>query len=265
MVLRLAVAALSTVCLAGAAQAQRGEDPGLMIAAGAAYTPDYLGSDDFRVIPFGAVRGRIAGMRIETDGPGLTLTINPDSAIQYGPYVRYLQGRDAGDIDDTVVRLMPDVDAGVVGGGFVRAQVANEVFLPRDRVFLSGRVGTDITGTFDGITWEASATYGFGVSESLIFALSASVSGSPDDYADQLMSISAEESALTGLDTFAADGGIRDVGLTALANYRFSDDWSLWLISNYSKLQGDFADSPLVSVRGSDDQFFAGIAIGRQF
>jgi outer membrane protein len=32
-----------------------------------------------------------------------------------------------------------------------------------------------------------------------------------------------------------------------------------------SRLVGDFADSPLVSLRGDENQYFAGLALGRRF
>ena len=61
----------------GAAQAQIAEGsqsspmPRNYVAAGAAMLPDYAGSDDYRVIPFGAARFELAGIAFRTQGPGL--------------------------------------------------------------------------------------------------------------------------------------------------------------------------------------------------
>ena len=55
------------------------------------------------------------------------------------------------------------------------------------------------------------------------------------------------------------------MGLTLFLDQRVSENWSVTGIVGVSRLQGDFADSPIVSDRGSDTPYFAGIGIGRRF
>ena len=123
----------------------------------------------------------------------------------------------------------------------------------------------DALGNFDGLAWSASADYGVMVSRGVFAALSASVSGFSDDYADTLFSVDAVDAAATGLSLYTAEGGVRDVGVTAILDVAVSQSWSVTGVAGYSRLVGDYADSPIVSERGSEDQVFLGLALGRRF
>ena len=58
---------------------------------------------------------------------------------------------------------------------------------------------------------------------------------------------------------------LRDAGVTAIVDVAVSQSWSVTGVAGYSRLLGDYADSPIVSERGSEDQFFFGLALGRRF
>ncbi len=268
MTFKIAVAAALAAGAAAAAHAQTARDaaaplPTGFVSFGAALAPDYPGSDDFRVLPFGAARFEVAGVTVRTEGPGVAVDLIEQGPITAGPYVRYVGGRD--DIDDAVVARLPDVDASVVGGGFVRATLAEGVLGPFDQVSVTGRVGADLAGTFDGATWSASLDYGAALSREVFLAASLSLSGFSDDYADQLFSIDAAGAAASGLPAFDAEGGARDVGLFVILDYGIGADWSVTGALGYSRLIGDFADSPVTDIRGSANQTFAGLALGKRF
>jgi outer membrane protein len=55
------------------------------------------------------------------------------------------------------------------------------------------------------------------------------------------------------------------VGLTAIVDVSVSRNWSVTGVAGYSRLLGDYADSPIVTERGSEDQVFLGLALGRRF
>ena len=61
------------------------------VGLGAAYIPDYEGSDDYRIIPAGAIRGRVGGISFFTRATYLYVDVVPrgDSALQFdvGPIV----------------------------------------------------------------------------------------------------------------------------------------------------------------------------------
>ena len=77
--MRYVCLALAACCLAtpAIAQGSAGQLPSpeevnsrdtLTIAGGAGITPDYEGSDDYRFIPLGAIRGRYHGIGFSTRG-----------------------------------------------------------------------------------------------------------------------------------------------------------------------------------------------------
>ena len=73
------------------------------------------------------------------------------------------------------------------------------------------------------------------------------------------------DAAATGLSLYTAEGGVSDVGLTAILDVSVTRAWSVTGVGGYSRLVGDYADSPIVTERGSEDQFFLGLALGRRF
>jgi len=233
------------------------------ISLGAAYLPDYTGSNDYRVIPFGALRYEIGDVVIRSDGPGLAVDFINQGPITAGVYGRWSGGRN--DVDDAVVSLLEEVDSSIIAGGFVNVTVAENILTGFDRVSIGGRVGFDLLGEFEGAAWSGSASYATAVSQTSFLILSASVSGYSDDYAETLFSVDAAGAAASGLPVFDAEGGVQDVGLTAILDVGIGDNWSVSSILGVSRLVGDFADSPIVAVRGDDTQVFAGLALGRRF
>ncbi|MEO1038958.1 MAG: MipA/OmpV family protein [Pseudomonadota bacterium] len=272
---RIATLLTSTLLAAGlssTAAGQMGGEPGgppvdipmNFISFGVATTSDYAGSDDYRLLPFGAFRYEWGDVVIQSEGPGLSATIWSNDAISAGPFVRYYGGRDD-DIEDAIVKLLPEVDGSAVIGGFVRAELARGLLSPVDRLSVSARAGLDAAGTIDGLVWSTGLEYGAALSRTQFAAISLSASGFSDDYADQHFSIDAAGALASGLSAFEAEGGVRDIGLTVIFDQALAQNWSVTLAGGYSRLMGDYADSPIVSVRGSEDQFFAGIGLGRRF
>ncbi len=233
------------------------------IAGGAAYLPDYTGSDDYRFIPFGALRWQVGDVVVRSDGPGLAFDLYNEGPITAGVYGRWGAGRN--DVDDAVVALLPEIDNSVLVGGFVDFQVAEDFLTGYDQFVIGAKVGADVLGRFEGAAWSTSATYTTALSRTNFLVISASVSGYSDDYADTLFSIDAAGATASGLQAFSAEGGVQDVGVTSILTIGVSENWSVSGILGVSQLVGDFADSPIVAERGSETQVFTGIALGRRF
>lgn len=261
-----ALAAAST--LGGAAYAQSEPEgaprgPTQFVSAGAALLPDYAGSDDYRAIPFGALRLEIGDVVLRTEGPGLAAELYEAGPLTLGVYGRWSGGRD--EVDDPVVALLPEIDNSIIAGGFADLKIAEALLIPADRVVLGARVGADVLGAFEGAAWTGSVSYAGAASRTSFFALSASVSGFSDDYADTLFSVDAAGATASGLPVYAAGGGMQDVGVTGIYDYGFANDWSVTTVLGWSQLVGDYADSPIVSLRGDENQYFLGLALGKRF
>jgi len=85
-------------------------------------------------------------------------------------------------------------------------------------------------------------------------------------FADYYFSIDPGESLVTGLPTFNAGGGMKNWKAGLLLNQSLTGNLlhglSAFGTANYSRLVGDFKRSPIVSIRGSANQwlFAAGLA-----
>lgn len=238
--------------------------PRNFVSAGAAVLPDYTGSDDYRAIPFVAARFEIAGIQFQTEGPGLAAGLWTNERVELGVYARAYGGRDE-DIEDAVVARLDAVDTAAVIGGFARFDLADGLLNPYDRISVTARAGMDVTGSFDGPVWAGELQYGTPLSRTSFAAIGVSLTGVSEDYADTRFSIDAPGSAASGLAVFDAGSGVRDVSVTAITDFGFTANWSVTAIVGYSRLLGDFADSPIVSVRGDANQLFAGLGLGRKF
>lgn len=233
------------------------------VAVGVATLPDYQGSDDYRFLPFAAARFELGGVQFRTEGPGLAAELYENGPLELGVYARWSGGRD--DVEDEVVDRLADVESSIITGGYGSLTLAEGVLSERDRFSVGARVGVDALGEFSGAVWSVSGDYGVALNRSVFLALSASVSGYSDDYADTLFSVDAAGALASGLPVFEAEGGVGDVGVTAIVDVAVSPRWSVTSVLGYSRLTGDFKDSPIVSLRGSEDQAFVGLALGRRF
>ena len=98
----------------------------------------------------------------------------------------------------------------------------------------------------------------------------ATASFSDDNFADYYFTVSPQQSSDTGLAEFTADGGLNSLGINMIAtvdldNNVLNGGINVFGVGGYSRLVGDAADTPYTSVRGSADQFIAGIGIGYTF
>ncbi|MEO7564928.1 MAG: MipA/OmpV family protein, partial [Sphingomicrobium sp.] len=96
----------------------------LTVALGAALIPDYEGSNDYRVLPAGALRGQYKGFSFSTRGLYLYLDAIPDSnaskvEFDAGPIIGVRLNRTKKKLKDDVVDLLPVKKTAIEAGGFV--------------------------------------------------------------------------------------------------------------------------------------------------
>jgi MipA family protein len=84
-------------------------------------------------------------------------------------------------------------------------------------------------------------------------------------YESTFFSISGAEAAASGLTPFHASGGLDAAGIDATARYDVNQRLSLRAFAEWERLVGDGADSPLVKLRGSEDQFQFGVGAAYKF
>jgi len=233
-----------------------------MVGLVAVAVPDYEGSDDYTGGVGPILRFKFSGERyFQVLGNKAYLNIFAKSRTwEFGPMAVYRGGRDSGDIDDAVVKLMSDVDDSIELGAFLsyRKDFNGD---PRHRMNITLGVTQDVSGGHDGLVASLSGVYWTPVSRMFDIGLRGGVQYASDDYMSSNFGVNTADSVASGLSPFSAGGGIKDVSLAVMAAAHFSRRWHVGGGIFYKKLVGDASDSPVVDVRGDDNQLIAGVSI----
>ena len=237
------------------------------LAVGGAYIPDYEGSNDYRFIPAAAIRGRVSGISFFTRSTYLYVDVlrRPDSGVDFdaGPIFGVRLNR-TGRVDDRPVRLLGDRDTAIEIGGFVGA-TWHGVTNPYDSLSVRVDVVTDIGGAHKSTLITPTIDFGTPLSRTFYIGLSASAEWAGGGYADYYYSVDVPGAIASGLPVYNADGGLKQWRLGLLANQSLSGDltkgFSMFGTAGYTRLTGDFKDSPVVDGRGSANQWLFALGL----
>ena len=272
----LPFAALLVASPAFAQQADALPDPNdqsdtLTIGVGAGYVPDYEGSDDYRLIPAAAIRGRVSGISFFTRATYLYVDFvgRGDNALELdvGPIARVRLNR-TGKVKDDFVDALLELDTAIEVGGFAGVTY-HGLTNPYDSLSFRVDVVKDVGGAHESTLVTPTIDFGTPLSRSFYVGVSASAEWAGGGYADYYYSIDPADALISGLPAYDADGGFKSWRLGLLGNYALSGDltkgWSIFALGSYSKLAGDFKDSPIVDLRGSSTQWFGALGVGYTF
>lgn len=275
-----AAAALAVLASPAFAQPAGGEadmpDPNdrsdtLTVAVGGAWNPDYEGSDDYHLIPAGAVRGRIGGMNFWSSATWLYLDVigRPDSGIDFdlGPIVGARFNR-TGKVKDDFVDELPERDTAIEVGGFAGLSW-HGLTNPYDALSVRVDVLKDVGNAHESTLVSPSVSFGTPLSRTFYVSASASAEWAGGGYAEHYYSIPLADSIASGLPIYDADGGLKEWSLSLLANHSVTGDLtgglSVFATGSYTRLTGDFADAPIVDLRGSPNQWLAAVGLAYTF
>ena len=241
------------------------------VGLGAAYIPDYEGSDDYRIIPAGAVRGRVGGISFFTRATYLYVDVVPrgDSALQFdvGPIVGARLNR-TGKIKDDFVDELPDRKTAFEVGGFAGVTY-HGLTNPYDALSFRLDVVKDVGNAHESTIVTPTIDFGTPLSRTTYVGASLSAEWAGGGYADYYYSISPADALASGLPAYDADGGFKSWRLGLLLNQSISGDlthgFSVFGTGSYSRLSGDFKDSPIVDLRGSASQWFGAVGLAYTF
>ena len=243
------------------------------IALGAGYLPDYEGSDDYRFIPAVAARGKIHGLNFFTAGTQLFLDVvpappGPSLDLQLGPVLALNFNRRVR-TDDPVVRTLGRRKLAFEAGGFIGLAKTGVLTSAYDTLSARVSIVSDVSGVNHSYVVTPSISYGTPLSRTTYVSVSASADYAGRGYARTYFGVSPLDSLVSGLPTYGADDGWKDITFGALFNQSLTGDLlhglSLVATGSYSRLQGDFARSPLVRIRGDRNQFFGALALAYTF
>lgn len=246
----------------------------ITIGGGVGYIPSYEGSDDYVVIPVGAVRGKVSGFNFQSRGLQLSVDAVRDRSdngidLMFGPVVGLNLNR-TNRIVDRQVRALGIRRAAAEVGGYVGIGKTGVITSGYDTLAVRVSYVRDVAGIHESYVITPSIEYGTPLSQRAYVGIAASASIAGDGYAQSYFAVDPAGSIASGLPVFANPrGGVKSYSGTLLGNYALSGDLryglQLFTILSYSRLQGDFARSPVTSVAGSPDQFYAALGIGYTF
>lgn len=264
----LAVVALLLSAAAPAlAQDAGGEGEGpefhARLLGGAAWAPDYLGSDDHEVQPYPEADITYGEYYAKLRGSRLRLNVIDDPNWHAGPFVAYQ--RDRNDVEDERVARMTGIDPALDVGGFVEYEHSFKPKDPRSAERIRLMVRQDVTNAHGGWLASLRGTIQRPIFLPTILAVSAGATYASDDYMGTYFGVSDRDAAVSGLSRYEAEGGLRDVNISLAINQFFSRTWSVSGRVTYMRLLGDAADSPVVEEAGSADQLIVTLGVGYRF
>jgi len=277
---RFACLALAGCCLGAPAMAQNQPAAGQLpspeevskrdtvtVGVGAAITPDYEGSDDYRVIPAAAIRGQVSGISFTTRGTYLYVDVVPKSGgkldFDAGPIAGLRLGTRR-HIHDDVVELLPRRKRAVEVGGFAGVSV-HGLTNPYDTLGFRLDVTHDVGGAHKSTIFSPNVEFSTPLSHTTYASLSAGMEFVGNKFADYYYTINPADSLASGLPAFDADGGMKNWKAGLLLNQSITGDllhgFSVFGLGQYSRLVGDFKRSPIVSQRGSASQWLGALGV----
>ena len=241
----------------------------MTVGVGGAIMPDYEGSNDYRIIPAGSIRGRISGIAITTNGS--YLYVDPIKktgkvSLDAGPIVG-LRFDSIHHSDDPIVRLLPERKTAVEVGGFVGASFRG-LTNPYDSLAVHVDVLHDVGNAHKSTLVSPNVTFSTPVSRRTYVSLYGALDFAESGYARYYFGVTPANSLLTGgaLPVYTPGGGMKDWKASLLVNQSITGDLlhglSIFGMGQYSRLTGYFKLSPLVAMRGSASQWIgaAGLA-----
>lgn len=272
----LVAAAALPLFIAAPAAAQDGAAPygedSFTIGAGASYVPSYEGSDSYVVSVAGLTRGRVSGFNFYSRATALYLDLarEPVDApwnFEIGPMVNVRVDRNSR-IKDDRVEALGELGWAVEAGGFAGA-TKNKVFHDYDVLTFRLDAYHDVTNTHDALVIAPNIEYGTPLSEVTYVGAAVSAEYVGGKFADTYYSVTPAGAAASGLPAYDADGGFKNIRFTLLGTQSLSGDLRTGLaifgVASYSRMLGDFKDSPIVSVAGDADQWFGALGLAYTF
>lgn len=227
-----------------------------VVGLGLAFVPDYEGSEDYTAVPIINARLNLNNhMYIGFLGSTLRANLVPNQEWNAGPLLRYRPERD--DVDNDQVDAMKKVDAAIEAGGFLTYNMQEWTF--------SVSAAQDIAGGHEGFVMDLGAGYRYKLDSQTTLTVNGQLTFASSDYMHAYFSVDQGDSIRSGLRTYSADGGIKDIGIGCALQHGFDRNWSMVGVLKYTRLLGDAADSPVVDDVGSANQMLIGAFVNYSF
>ena len=225
-------------------------DWALSLGAIVGVAPEYEGSNDYE---FKIGPNIAASWRNLVFFKGKTLGVNliREKNLKAGPILSWTGGRDEDDNDK--LEGLGDIDNSIEAGGFISYR------MKPFRFSLEAR--HDVNSGHEGGLVELSGGTTLPFKKPRVF-IALGATWASDDYMKSFFSVTSKQSGASGLPTYKAEAGIKDINISMTAGYPITNRWRVGGKVEYKRLLGDAADSPIVV---DENQFLAGIGISYHF
>lgn len=259
--------------------AQQTEKPqgadSVTVGVGATYAPDYEGSNDYQLVAGPGAIGQLGGVGFILAGNRLSVDLVPDAPgpgwiVQAGPIATLNLNRSfISMIDDPRIKALGKRSATLEMGGY--AGIGRRGVITSDYDTLSFTLGyrKGVTGAHSGGILQPTIAYFTPLSTKAAASISVSGERADSKYARAYYDVDAAGSLASGLPQYQARGGWKNYTVSALGGYSLTGDLTKgWKIAGgvtYRRLLNDFADSPVVSIAGSRDQWIGVLGLAYTF
>ncbi|MEJ2166691.1 MAG: MipA/OmpV family protein [Desulfobacterales bacterium] len=226
------------------------------VGLGPGISPDYEGSSDYEAVPIPFVSVKFSNdMSIQWIANLARADLIPSRTWMGGPILQYIQKRD--DVDNNKVDKLDTVDASLMAGAFFGVRF--------DQLSFSLEGMQDIADGNEGAIVRLRGAYHIPISKVWNASINAFTTWADEDYMSAYFGINRHNAAKSGLKTYDADAGIKDVGVALPVTYSPWEHWSILGAVAYKRLVGDAEDSPVVDDEGDANQFVGGLVLIYRF
>jgi len=232
------------------------------LVLGVAAIPEFVGSDEHQAVPliisnfsFGEINGVF-------EGTGARFDLYKHPILEFGSVINLALPRD--DLSSAAVTQVGDIGFAIEMGAYFGFAMP---FSPLPEGELSGYVSlrNSLIGPADGTQLLGVLEYFFAPLRFLRIGVNTSFTVATSDYMQEYFGVNEAQAARSGLPFFRPEGGIRDVTFTLYSVLSLSPSWGIFGIVQSSRLLGDAADSPIVTLEGSRDQLSTGLGLFLNF
>lgn len=246
------------------------------IGLGAAYMPDYEGSDDYRLLPVPAAIGSLGGISFQVLGNRASADLIPGKPgptwdVQAGPIVAVnFMRSNRQSFEDARIRRLGERDTAIEVGGYVGLGKTGVITSEYDKLSVSVSYRHDVRGVHKSGIWQPTINYFTPLSRKAAVGLFASAEHVEQQYVRTYYNVSPNGSAASGLPVYQrGEGGWKNWTLGAVGGYSLTGDllhgFKLIGGATYRRMLGDVARSPLVSVAGSRNQWMGVLGLAYTF
>lgn len=235
--------------------------PGFLIV-GPASTPEYLGSDDYSLVPMVVSNFVAAQTEFEIEGLEVRARWQGNNDFSYGIVSTFDFGRDD-EVENPYLAQFTEIDAAINLGGFVAYQQQSSL-LENDNIELRTSILSDISDTHNGQLLTFTATYTFPMYIPWRVELELESTYASSNYMEAYFGVNAINARASGLAEYQASGSLRDITLNANIGLFLNPTWGGFLRIGATRLMGDAKDSPIVK-QGSASQYFVGLGVFYRF